>query len=195
MVVIIGWFGALFTGRLPDFAEEFLSGVLRWVTRVYAYLYFLTTTIRRSASDREDQYPLVVDVPPPVRLNPLAVLFRIILVIPAWIVMAVALYGLGVVSIASWAMILFTGKLPSALHESTRAVIRFYTRVAGYFSMLTPEYPWGLFGDGPLDGERSAEATPGVRGSWAVRLSSEGRTALIVMLVIGVVIAVFNRRF
>ena len=86
--------------------------MLRRVTRVYAYLYFLTDDYPPFSLPQRGPDSLVVDVPPPVRLNPLAVLFRIILVIPAWIVMAVALYGLGVVSIASWAMILFTGKLP-----------------------------------------------------------------------------------
>ncbi len=34
VVVIIGWFGALFTGRLPVFAADFLTGYLRWLTRV-----------------------------------------------------------------------------------------------------------------------------------------------------------------
>jgi len=36
VVTIIGWFGALFTGRLPVFAADFLAGYLRWLTRVYA---------------------------------------------------------------------------------------------------------------------------------------------------------------
>src|SRR5260370_19842072 len=39
VVVIIGWFGALFTGRLPLFAADFLAGYLRWWTRVYAYMF------------------------------------------------------------------------------------------------------------------------------------------------------------
>jgi hypothetical protein len=29
VLVIIGWFGALFTGRLPDFAAAYLTGYLR----------------------------------------------------------------------------------------------------------------------------------------------------------------------
>ena len=194
VVLIIGWFGALFTGRLPDFAEEFLSGVLRWETRVYAYLYFLTDDYPPFSLQHEEQYPIVVDVPPPARLSLLAVLFRIILVIPAWIVVSVAGYGLGVVAFASWFMILFTGKLPEPLYEATRAVVRFGARVGGYFAMLTPEYPWGILGDGPPDGESSTELNPGVRGSWTLRLSPSGRTAMIVLLVIGVILFVVNLR-
>ena len=46
VVGIIGWFGALFTGALPQFAADFLAGVLRWEARVFAYTALLT-----------DQYP------------------------------------------------------------------------------------------------------------------------------------------
>jgi Domain of unknown function (DUF4389) len=36
VVTVIGWFGALFTGRLPVFAADFLTGYLRWPARVTA---------------------------------------------------------------------------------------------------------------------------------------------------------------
>ena len=40
-VVVIGWFAALFIGRLPDWVATFLSIVLQYHTRVYAYLYLM----------------------------------------------------------------------------------------------------------------------------------------------------------
>ena len=52
VVAFLGWWGALFTGRLPEFAVSFLSGYMRWTTRVQAYGLLLT-----------DQYP-------PFRLSP-----------------------------------------------------------------------------------------------------------------------------
>jgi hypothetical protein len=33
VVAVIGWFGALVTGRLPDFAATYLAGYLRWYKR------------------------------------------------------------------------------------------------------------------------------------------------------------------
>src|ERR1700751_3604388 len=36
-VAVIGWFGALFIGGLPQWAHEWISGVIRWGTRVGAY--------------------------------------------------------------------------------------------------------------------------------------------------------------
>src|SRR6266849_1216674 len=38
VILVIGWFGALFMGALPRFAADFLPGCLRWSARVSAYL-------------------------------------------------------------------------------------------------------------------------------------------------------------
>ena len=57
VVTVIGWFGALFTGRLPVFAADFLTGYLRWLARVYAYLYMLTDVYPPFALDDAD-YPV-----------------------------------------------------------------------------------------------------------------------------------------
>ena len=83
VVVIIGWFGALFTGRLPVFAADFLTGYLRWLTRVYAYTVLLTDVYPPFTLDDAD-YPVRVAVMPG-RLNRLAVLFRVFLLIPCLI--------------------------------------------------------------------------------------------------------------
>ena len=42
VVVVIAWFAALFMGQLPRWAHEFLSSVVRWFTRIHAYLLLLT---------------------------------------------------------------------------------------------------------------------------------------------------------
>src|SRR5580700_8940493 len=35
VVAFLGWWGALFMGRLPEFAVTYLSGLARWNARVY----------------------------------------------------------------------------------------------------------------------------------------------------------------
>lgn len=42
LLVFIGWFVALFIGRLPAFIHSFLAGYLRWSTRATAYVNLLT---------------------------------------------------------------------------------------------------------------------------------------------------------
>ena len=42
VVAVLGWFAALFTGRLPESFARFLLGYVRWSTRVNAYEFLLT---------------------------------------------------------------------------------------------------------------------------------------------------------
>ena len=100
-VVVIGWLGALVTGRLPHFAVTYLSGYLRWYSRAGAYLLLLT-----------DEYPPFAfgDGAYPVRLavgsgklNRLTVAFRIILAIPAAVVSILLTFGFStIVVFVAW---------------------------------------------------------------------------------------------
>jgi len=147
IVAVIGWFAALFTGQLPDWAHTFLTGILRWQIRVYAYLFLLTDSYPPFSLD-DDGYPVRL-LSRPTTFNRLAVLFRIILAIPAAFVAAVAIYGLLVVAFFSWLIALVTGQLPPAMHQATAAIVRYTARYAGFLFMVTSEYPKGLYGDDP----------------------------------------------
>jgi hypothetical protein len=146
VVAVICWFAALVTGRLPAGLAEFQVGYLRWTTRVYAYL-FLLTDVYPPFEFEESGYPVRMRAEPGP-LNRLAVLFRIILVIPALIVSVVLAYGVSfLVMFVTWLIVLIAGRMPRPLHEALAAVVRYEVRVHGYFLMLTARYPGGLFGD------------------------------------------------
>jgi hypothetical protein len=146
VVVIIGWFGALFTGRLPVFAADFLAGFLRWQTRVFGYAILLTDVYPPFTLEDAD-YPIRVAVRPG-QLNRLAVLFRFFLLIPAWIVQSVVGYGaFTLVQFVSWLIVLITGRMPDGLYQALAAVLRYQARVTGFAFMLTSAYPSGLYGD------------------------------------------------
>jgi len=169
VVALICWFAALFTGRLPDGLAGFQAGYLRWATRFYAYV-FLLTDVYPPFELADAQYPVRLRVQPGP-LNRLAVLFRIILVIPAWIVATVLTYGLGfLVMFVTWLIVLVAGRMPRPLHEALAATVRYQARVIGYFLMLTARYPGGLFGDpaafgaGPADSVPAGSAGPGTTG-------------------------------
>src|ERR1035438_8710452 len=148
VVALISWFAALFTGRVPIGLADFMSGYLRWATRVYAYLFLLTDEYPPFELGDSD-YPVHVAVRPG-RLNRLAVLFRIILAIPAWLVASLLSYGLGTIAIfITWLIVLVSGTMPETLYGAIAAVVRYLTRFYGYSLLLTGTYPKGLFGDEP----------------------------------------------
>jgi hypothetical protein len=208
VVVFIGWWAALFTGQLPGWAHEFLSGYLRWSARVLAYEYLLT-----------DQYPpfSLGDADYPVRLltkrtrlNRLAVFFRIIIAVPAELLAGVAAIGMLILSFFAWLITLVTGEMPAGLHEAFAAVVRFGTRYQGYLLLVTPEYPGGLFGDNAPQ-QQGVMAEPGAAGDagtpvleptvafgavpgvpaatsadpWRLVLSGSGRKLVMVALAVG----------
>jgi hypothetical protein len=146
VVLVTGWFGALFTGRLPDYAASYLTGFQRWEVRAYAYLLLLTGMYPPFGLLDAD-YPVSVTVRPG-RLNPAAVLFRLILVFPAQVVATILWYGLGpIVMIPTWLIVLIRGRMPQPLYEAIAACLRYWARMKGYWYMLTSVYPSGLFGD------------------------------------------------
>ncbi|HEY1666836.1 MAG TPA: DUF4389 domain-containing protein, partial [Trebonia sp.] len=149
-VLFVGWWGALFTGRLPQFAVTYMSGLLRWGTRVNAYYYLLTDVYPPFTFDDDPSYPVRVAIPEPQRLNRFEVFFRYILVLPAAIVAGVAIWGAStLMAFIAWLITLVAGQLPPSLYLAYLAVIRFQTRCSGYLWMLTSAYPGGVYGDKP----------------------------------------------
>jgi Domain of unknown function (DUF4389) len=186
VVVFISWFAALFTGEMPAWAHPFVTGTLRWQTRVYGYLFLLTD--RYPPFSLEDEaYPVRLATAR-TKLNRFAVLFRLLLVIPAGIVAAVATEGLLIASFFIWLIALITGRVPAAAHSAVGSVIRYQARYYGYFFMVTGEYPKGLYGDQvPSDGETEPGTDP-----WRLTLSPGAKPLLTVFLVLGVALLVVN---
>ena len=190
VIVIIGWFGALFTGRLPVFAADFLTGYLRWLTRVYAYMFLLTDVYPPFSLDDAD-YPVRVAVMPG-QLNRLAVLFRFFLLIPCWITLTIVVYGaFTIVQFVSWLIVLISGQMPDALYQALAAALRYQVRTLGFALMLTSAYPAGLFGDpqgygAPQEYEAAGQGDGGL--PWRLILSGTARKLMIGFLVLGVLI-------
>jgi hypothetical protein len=161
VIVIIGWFGALATGRLPRFAAAYLTGYLRWYCRIVAYLLLLTGEYPPFELD-DTAYPVRVAVSPG-KLSRLIVLFRVILAIPAAIVSLLLVFGVStIVVFIAWLTVLVAGRLPASLHQAFAAVLRYTIRYYCYVYLLTDAYPAGLFGDKP--GTLATAPLPGGSG-------------------------------
>ena len=181
VVVIVCWFAALVLGRLPEGLAGFLAGYLRWLARVQAYLLLLT-----------DDYPpfelgdaryAVHVLARPGPLNRLAVFFRFVLAIPAYIVVALVIWGMQtIVLFVTWLIVLIAGRMPRPLHEAYAAGLRYYVRFLGYVFLLTATYPGGLFGDQPGAGQPGygqrtlASRPPGCLGTGRRRTASRARS-------------------
>jgi len=153
VVIFLGWFAALVTGRLPAGFAKFLTGYIRWYTRVLSYVYLMHDQYPPFTLDLDASYPVDVAVTTG-RLNRLSVLFRIILVIPAVIVVTAVGLGWQILSFVFWIITVVKGQMPDSIFGATAAVLRFQTRLIAYFSMVTSVYPGGLLGDTGPQGQR-----------------------------------------
>ncbi len=187
IVVIICWFAALFLGRLPEGLAGFISGYLRWLLRVQAYLFLLTDRYPPFELGPAD-YPVQLELRPGP-LNRLAVFFRLILAIPAHIVTMLVVLGMEtIVMFITWLIVLVAGRMPRALHEAIAAGLRYYIRFTGYLFLVTATYPWGLFGD---DAPEPAPGTGWLGGEqpWRLVLSGGAKVLVGTFLAIGVLVA------
>jgi hypothetical protein len=147
VVAIISWFAILITGRLPEGLATLQCLYLRYNNRVISYAAFM----------REEYPPFAFETVapdpgtyPPVRTgfapelenrNRLTVAFRIILVIPHLIVLAVLGLVAFVAGVIAFFAVLFTGQWPEGLRTFVVGVMRWSTRVNAYLYLLTDEYP------------------------------------------------------
>jgi len=204
VILGVGWFWALIVGRLPQFAAVILAGYLSWQTRVLAYLLLLTDAYP-PFSLGDAGYPVRVTAQPS-RLNRWSVLLRLVLALPALLVVSTATLGLGtVVLLVAWVTAAVIGRLPLSLHQGLAGFVRYETRLAGYLTMVTSEYPWGLLGDPEVEspgslsdfsgpavwvGEGPARQpvppSPARDPYWRLVLSPAAKNNVVLFLVLGV---------
>ncbi|MRH90213.1 DUF4389 domain-containing protein [Nocardia sp. SYP-A9097] len=196
VVVVCGWFGALFTGRLPQWCGEFLRGYFSYSARVYGYLMLVVDEYPPFAWNPPN-YPVRVLFPPPTELNRLAVLFRLILAFPILVFTSWLVSGWAMLAFVFWLIVLITGRMPRSVFEATTAIMRTELRTQAYTYLLTPAYLKGVFGDQtgvPVDPATAQWGQP-VR-QWGqpapqsptrpLLLSRGGQVLLIVMLILGI---------
>jgi Domain of unknown function (DUF4389) len=156
---LFAWVAIVILGRYPEWLYNFNSGVIRFGVRVGAWLYLQTDVWPPFGLNEEPGYPIRVNFPPRAeRQSRLKAFFRLILVIPLEIVIYLGVGALhtGAAAVA-WLAIVFRGYLPEAVNSILTYVNGFYARVAGYFALLTDDYP-------PIGLERAkpAGASPAV---------------------------------
>ncbi|WP_169812518.1 DUF4389 domain-containing protein [Nocardia acidivorans] len=195
VVVVCGWFGALFTGRLPVWCGDFLRGYFSYSTRVYGYAMLLVDEYPPFAWNPPN-YPVRVLFPQPTELNRLAVLFRLILAFPILVFSSWLTTGWAVLSFFIWLIVLITGRMPRSVFEATTAIMRTELRTQAYTYLLTPAYLKGVFGDQTgVPADPAAEQwgqPPRQSPTRPLLLSRGGQILLIVMLILGIIASVLQ---
>ncbi|MGE5597397.1 MAG: DUF4389 domain-containing protein [Hyphomicrobiales bacterium] len=137
----ISWLIIVITGKYPAGLFKFHAGYVRWAARGYGYVALLTDKYPPFSLD-EEQYPIRLSAAEELEnRNRLTVFFRIILLIPHLIVLAVLGVAATVVVIIAWIAALITGSVPEGMHRFVAGAVRWGARVNGYCYMLTDEYP------------------------------------------------------
>lgn len=81
------------------------------------------------------------DVEYPGQLNRVTTFFRILLLIPHMIVLAVLGAVMEIITIIAWFAILFTGQYPRGMWDFSFSIARYAARVSTYAALLRDEFP------------------------------------------------------
>jgi Domain of unknown function (DUF4389) len=157
-VVVASWLATLVEGRSPDSLHEFLARFVRYATHVYAYLNLAAEPL--PGFDGKRDYPIDLEIEPPARQSRLTVLFRLVLALPALLLLTVlggfgsSVYnllqprgGAGAFSILTvaaflgWFYAIARGRMPRGLRDLIAYAISYGAQVWAYILLLTDRYP------------------------------------------------------
>jgi len=139
VAVLIAWFAALVTGRVPGGLHDFLAGFLRYSTRVTAYVFLLADPWPPFSSAQA--YPVDVRVDPAQEQSRVTVLFRLVLAIPALILVYVFRLVNQIVAFLAWFYCLALGRMNEGMRNISAWLLRYEVQTYAYLLLLTGRYP------------------------------------------------------
>jgi Domain of unknown function (DUF4389) len=141
----LGWFVALVLGQLPESLGALIAGYYRYYWRAICYSSFLSNkypTIGLAMGYEDPGGDAAwFDVQRPEKLSRLAVLLRVILVIPQLIVLFFVSIVVYFVSIIAFWVVVILGRWPHGLRDFVIGVNRWVLRVEAWFNLLADRYP------------------------------------------------------
>jgi hypothetical protein len=137
--VLISWFAALFTGQVPAGLHNFNAAFLRYSTRVTGYLFLLADPWPPFSTSQP--YPIDVRVDPPAPQSRLTVFFRLLLAIPALILVYVFRAVNQIVALLAWFYCLALGKMNEGMRNISAWLLRYEVQTYAYLMLLTGRYP------------------------------------------------------
>jgi hypothetical protein len=137
--VLAAWLVGIFTGRIPEGLHGFIATYVRYLTHVTAYYSIAANPY--PAFNGTPGYPIDVELAPAAKQSRLTIFFRLLLVIPAYIVLYVLGLVANLVMFLAWFYALFAGKLNVGLRDVLAYWLRYNAQTIGYICLLTQRYP------------------------------------------------------
>jgi hypothetical protein len=137
--VPFAWLLALFAGRVWPEVHALNARFLRWYTHVTAYAHLLAEPYPRF--DGRPGYPIDVDVAPPERQPRLVTAFRLVLALPALVLLSALGAVLQIVAVLAWFACLALGRMPRGMRDLGAYIVHFTVQTLAYVTLLTPRYP------------------------------------------------------
>jgi hypothetical protein len=138
--IIANWVATLIKGRSPESLHNFLAAWLRYSTHVTAYLFLIADPFP-GFKGRAGTYPVDLEIDGPEPQNRWKTGFRLILVIPAWILMGVLQYVIQIIGFLGWFVCLALGRMPQGMRDLSAYCLRFQSQTYAYAAVLTDRYP------------------------------------------------------
>jgi hypothetical protein len=139
LAVLVAWFSALFTGRVPDGLHQFIASFLRYSTRVNAYMLLLANPYPPFSG--AGSYPVDVRIDPPQPQSRLTVFFRLLLIIPAALLSYVFRIVNNLVAVLGWFYCLALGRMNQGMRDISAWLLRYEVQTYAYAFLLTGRYP------------------------------------------------------
>ncbi len=162
----LGWFACLARGRMPKGLRDAAVYAIGYTAQATAYLLLVTDrypnadpTQMLAGVERPQRHPVrVVGDPYDLRRSRLTVFFRLPLVIPHLVWLALWTIAVLFASIAQWFVTLFRGTPAAGLHRFLARFVRYRLHVFAFLNLVGNPFPGftGAAGTYPLDLEVGA---------------------------------------
>src|SRR5262245_49756741 len=130
----------LFRQKYPRWWWWWNVELLRFTNRILVYVLLMTD--RYPSTDEEQSVSLDLPYPEEKTLSRVLPLFKWILLVPHYFVLALLVLGLPITFVGAWVSILITGRYPRGLFEYAESVLRWANRLSAYALLLvTDRYP------------------------------------------------------
>jgi Domain of unknown function (DUF4389) len=140
LAVIVAWFAALFTGRVPGGLHEFIARYLRASTHLNAYILLLADPWPPFGG-APGSYPVDLRVDPAAPQSRVTVFFRALLTIPAYLLTYVFGIVNRVIAIIGWFYCLAMGEMNRGMRDLSAWMLRYEVQTLAYGMLLTGRYP------------------------------------------------------